>query len=485
VNAPTFCVTSIELYERPVRFRIPFRFGAATVMHAPQAFVRARVRLGNAASGRGESDGAAAELMIPKWFDKSPAKSNAENISDLRRSLCNAAEAYVSDATARTAFGHTAAHYHDLLAAGEAQGITALAANYGPSLVDRAILDALCRSLGVSFSVAIRANIPGIDASLTPDLVRFDLDAFLSGREPPSRIAARHTVGMLDPIRAHDAPTGGDDLPQTLEEVIVTYGNRYFKLKLGGDVESDLRRLSAIAGVLDRLPDYAVTLDGNEQFADGATIGEFWRAVAATPSLSRLAAATLYLEQPLPRSLALETNVSEAAKSKALLIDESDATLAAFPVARSLGYSGVSSKSCKGLYKSFLNAARCTLWNSSGAESNFLSGEDLTMQAGLAVQQDLALAGMLGLSHVERNGHHYVDGFAGQGADCAEQQRFLSAHADLYEESHGSVRLAIRDGWIDLRSLGRSGFASGADPDWAALEPLRVRTLIRKEGMLQ
>ncbi len=94
----------------------------------------------------------------------------------------------------------------------------------------------------------------------------------------------------------------------------------------------------------------------------------------------------------MPRSLALETNVSEVAKSKPLLIDESDATLAAFPAARSLGYSGVSSKSCKGLYKSLLNAARCNLWNSSGADGHFLSGEDLTMQAGLAVQQDLALA---------------------------------------------------------------------------------------------
>ncbi len=36
----------------------------------------------------------------------------------------------------------------------------------------------------------------------------------------------------------------------------------------------------------------------------------------------------------------------------------------------------------------------------------FLSGEDLTCQAGLAVQQDLALVSLLGLSHVERNGHH-------------------------------------------------------------------------------
>ncbi len=486
MNAPTFRVIAVELYERPVTLRIPFRFGAATVTHAPQAFVRARIRLTDSASAGAEVHGAAAELMIPKWFDKSPRKSNAENVSDLRKALSNAADAYTSESSARTAFGHAAAHSHSLLEAGEAAGLHALAANYGPSLVDRAILDALCHALGVSFNAAIRANVPGIDTSLTPDLAGFDLGRFLGGLEPAGRIAARHTVGMLDPIEAHDAGDGvGDGLPETLEQVIAAYGNRYFKLKLGGNPDADLRRLTRIAVILDRLPEYIVTLDGNEQFADVATVLEFWRKVAATRSLARLAAATLYLEQPLPRALALETDVSEAARSKPLLIDESDATLDAFPAARALGYSGVSSKSCKGLYKSLLNAARCTLWNRSAPRRYFLSGEDLTMQAGLAVQQDLALASVLGLSHVERNGHHYVNGFAGQGADHAEQQRFLSAHPDLYETSHGSVRLAIRDGSIALVSLDIPGFASGAEPTWTTLEPMQHSTAAREERMLQ
>ena len=486
MTAPTFRVIAIELYERPVALRIPFRFGAATVTHAPQAFVRARIRLSDTASSGTEAQGAAAELMIPKWFDKSPEKSNAENVSDLRKAVANAADAYASEPSSRTAFGHATAHYGSLLAAGQALGLNALASNYGPSLIDRAILDALCRALGVSFYVAIRGNAPGIDTSLTPDLARFDLGRFLGGLGSLARIAARHTVGLLDPIETHH-PSGnvGDGLPKTLEQVIDVYGNRYFKLKLGGNPDADLRRLTEIAVVLDRLAEYTVTLDGNEQFADVATITEFWRKAAATPSLARLVAATLYLEQPLPRALALETDVSELARSKPLLIDESDATLDAFPTARALGYSGVSSKSCKGIYKSLLNAARCTLWNGSTPRRYFLSGEDLTMQAGLAVQQDLALASVLGLSHVERNGHHYVNGFSGQGAGAAEQQRFLAAHPDLYHTSHGSVRLAIHDGSIALGSLEIPGFASGAEPDWATLEPMQHRIATNEERMMQ
>ena len=41
-----------------------------------------------------------------------------------------------------------------------------------------------------------------------------------------------------------------------------------------------------------------------------------------------------------------------------------------------------------------------------------MSGEDLTTQAGLSVQQDLSLVNLLGITHVERNGHHYVNGMA-------------------------------------------------------------------------
>src|SRR3954452_17867250 len=100
--APGLHVLAVELFERPVRLRIPFRVGLATVTHAPQAFVRARIALENA-GGRREVEGASAELMIPKWFDKSAHKSNLDNIADLRLSLAHAAAAYTADCRARTA----------------------------------------------------------------------------------------------------------------------------------------------------------------------------------------------------------------------------------------------------------------------------------------------------------------------------------------------------------------------------------------------
>jgi hypothetical protein len=471
---PTFSIVAIELYERPVRLRLPFRFGAATVTEAPQAFVRARIRIASGARN-GEATGAAAELMIPKWFDKSPQRSNADNIADLRMALTTATAAYTSQSRPLTAFGHASDHYRAIIDAGAAAGLNPLAASYGAALIDRALLDALCRAIDASFADAIRANLAGIDARLTPDLTGFDLDRFLRGLEARPSIAARHTVGILDPIDAgDDSQRPNDNQPATLEEVIAAYGNRYFKIKLAGNAEADVSRLIRIASVLDRLPWYAVTLDGNEQFETVAAVDDFWRRVVATRSLERLAAVTLYLEQPLPRAATLATDASPLDSSLPLLIDESDATLDAFPSARRCGYRGVSSKSCKGFYKSLLNAARCAQANAVPGPRAFLSGEDLTAQAGLAVQQDLALVGLLGLTHVERNGHHYVDGFGGQGAGAAEQQAFLAAHPVLYCNDGGNVRLAIRDGMVDLGSLAAPGFASRAEPEWTSLTLLSV-----------
>jgi hypothetical protein len=126
----------------------------------------------------------------------------------------------------------------------------------------------------------------------------------------------------------------------------------------------------------------------------------------------------------------------------------------------------VSSKTCKGFYKSVLNAARCRAWG----EGYFMSAEDLTTQAGLSVQQDLALVNFLGITHVERNGHYYVNGMA--ALSQGEQQAFLDAHPDVYERSHGTVRLKIRGGRIALSSLGGAGFASDAQPDFGAMSPL-------------
>ncbi|MDQ6620955.1 MAG: mandelate racemase [Pseudomonadota bacterium] len=472
MQAPTFHIDEIRFLERPVELRLPFRFGAVTVTHAPQAFVRVRIRL---ADGRA-SWGAGAELMVPKWFDKSPELSEAQSFDQLRESLLIARDSYTADAQARTAFGHFAAHHQEIVEACCVHSLPPLVAAFGAAQIDKAVLDALGHALDLSFFELVRRNVAAIaPETLLPEFGGFDFSAFAASLRPSPSLAVRHTVGMLDSITGQ-APTGGDGLPVSLAEAIDAYGLHYFKIKLGGEIDHDLARLTEIASLLDaRLPEYVVTLDGNEQYDALDALSLLWQRLESTAPLAHLCRRIAFIEQPVNRLQALEHDVTDMARQIPIIIDESDASFDAFPRARDLGYRGVSSKACKGLYKSLINRARCERWNAQGQQPPcFMTGEDLTTQAGLAVQQDLALASLLGVVHVERNGHHYVNGFAGQHAPPVEQQGFLAAHPALYELTHGSVRLRLRNGTLALGSLAGSGFASAAQPEWSGMSSLRA-----------
>ncbi|MCC5968859.1 MAG: mandelate racemase [Pararhodobacter sp.] len=466
-DAPNLRVVDWAAFERPVTFRFPFRFGAAEVSAAPQAFVRVTIE---DAQGR-RADGWAAEMMMPRWFDKSPDLSVAQNIDQLRAALRLGLKA-LGDAGTDTAFGlHARAQpWHYATCAG--QGLNGLIASFGLALADRAVLDALCRMSGLPAIAALRTNLAGIDARTTPDLAGFDLSAFLRQLPAPDSIAARHTVGLGDALdTAEIAEPLNDGLPQSLEHVIAAYGHRYFKLKLSGDPQADLARLARIVAVLDaHAPGYRATLDGNEQYTGTAPLAELLDGIAAQPALASLHSGLLFVEQPIARAQALTADVSALAARVALEIDESDADIDAFVQAQKLGYTGVSSKSCKGVYRALLNAARVA-----NGDGLFLSAEDLTVQPGLALQQDLVLAAITGNTHVERNGHHFAGGMG--RATAEEQASYARAHPDLYDEVQGQTRLRIQDGQIALAStFAAVGLGCALSPQIDSLSPLSEDT---------
>jgi len=469
-EAPRLRLLEATLHERPVKLRLPFRFGVITLTEAPQAFVRARVRL---ADGR-ETEGVAAELLVPKWFDKSPELSNEENFRQLRRSL-DLARRHLIDAGTGTVFGLTAAVEPAHHAACAAESLNGLVASFGLALMERAIIDALGRLEGASVFALVRQNCIGLTAATAPDLTGLDMGKFLDGLQPAPSIYVRHTVGLVDALwRAEtDGKRLDDGLPESLEEVIATYRHRYFKLKVAGNLDADIDRLSGIAAVLDRSAEpYWSTLDGNEQFAEIGAVAALWRRIGEEPRLQRLRASILFIEQPIARARALAEPVHALARDIQIEIDESDADVGVFPRGRALGYRGISAKSCKGFSRALINRARVARWNAEeGGERYFMSAEDLTTQAGVAVQQDLALATLVGATHVERNGHHYVDGMA--GAPPAEQDAFLAAHPDLYRRTaNGRARLAIREGAVALGSLATPGLAVGPMPDFKAMQEM-------------
>lgn len=462
--APRLKLRDIAFFERPVQFARPFRFGAITINATPQLFVRVEIEV----EGRGIAVGASAELLVPKWFDKRPELSPTQTVDSLRRSLGIARGLYLARTGFLTAFDLHASCIGAQVATCAKKNIPALAAAYGPAEIDKAILDALLRAAETNFFDGMAGNIAGIDARLSPDLKEADITTFLSGRKPLARVAIRHTVGLDDRVE------GEDGVADARENAAANY----FKLKLSGEPAADAMRLTRIGKELDTLGrDYKVTLDANEQYADLAPLQALIDRLNREPALRSIASRLLYIEQPMPRDITRQSPLGSLA-ARDFIIDEADDSYDAFPAARALGYHGISSKSCKGLYKSIVNATRAAKW-STGGDKFFVTGEDLTCQAGLAVQQDLALGAFIGVTHAERNGHHYVDGFGETPA--AEAQAFAAANPDLYADAGQGIRLSIHNGDLLTGSLHTAGFATSVHPDWSALRPLEQPTSLREQ----
>jgi L-alanine-DL-glutamate epimerase-like enolase superfamily enzyme len=461
---PRLAVRDIAFFERPVTFARPFRFGAVVITATPQMFARVEIEV----EGKGKAVGATAEFLVAKWFDKRPHLSPQETITELRRSLLIARELYLAHTGFDTAFGLHAACIGAQIEACAKEDIPPLAAAYGPAELDKAILDALLRATGTNFFDGMAGNIAGLDARLSRDLGDEDISRFLGRRERLERVAIRHTVGMDDKVEGE----GG------VADAKENAGARYFKLKLNGDPAHDAARLIRIGNELATLPhDYRVTLDANEQYADLKVLGALVERLDRDSALKPIAAKLLYIEQPMPRDITRQSPLG-ALGDRDFIIDEADDSYDAFATARALGYRGISSKSCKGIYKSVINATRAAKWSAEGDKA-FIAGEDLTCQAGLCVQQDLALGALIGVTHAERNGHHYVDGFGETPA--AEAEAFLAAHPDLYIRDANKIRLAIHDGDLLTGSLTVPGFATSVHPDWSAMSPLQRAT----PGILQ
>src|SRR6516225_9428172 len=134
---PRLSLCEISLFERPVHFARPFRFGAVVINAASQLFLRAEVEI----EGKGISTGASAELLVPKWFDKRVALSPEQTVDELRRSIEIARGLYLTGSGFNTAFGFHALRIASQVDACAKEDIPRLAAAYGPAEIDKAILD--------------------------------------------------------------------------------------------------------------------------------------------------------------------------------------------------------------------------------------------------------------------------------------------------------------------------------------------------------
>ena len=481
-----FRVEGFHFHVLPMRTRFPFRYGIASLNWLPHVVVSVDLVVG----GKWQR-GVTAEGLPPKWFTKDPGTPFEADLAEMMAVIQNAARIGRHAGQVEGTFGEW------LRAVLEEQGswagvrrVPGLLAGLGVSVVERAVLDGLCRAAGRPLHELMRGGeIVGDLGVVREGLAGVALASVLP-EAPGGSVRVRHTVGLGDWLREEEIPEEArleDGLPVSLQACVRAYGLTHFKIKLGGEVEADRARLRGVFEVLEAEAgvDWRCTLDGNEAFLSLGAFREYYEGLAGDMGLKDGLGRVMFVEQPLRRELCLETEVAEGLAvwegAPTLLLDEGDGDLGAWPEAMRVGYRGVSHKNCKGVMKGVANLAMIQRANAGDGGRRFVSGEDLANVGPVALNQDLAVQAMLGVAHVERNGHHYFRGLSMWGPEV--QEAVLSAHGDLFRRHEaGFATLDVRRGEVGLTSVNGAAFGCGLGVDWVEkLEPLAG--WIRRGGM--
>jgi hypothetical protein len=480
--AELFTLSPFDFFVLQTRTRFPFRYGIASMTEVPHLFVRTRV-----ASGAKSVWGLTAEGLPPKWFTKNPATTFEQDLPEMLEAIGHATHLAELIAQRPVSFFDLSRELdRQQTEWAQSRRLPPLLAHLGVSLAERAVLDGLCRLDGQPLHRMMAADRLGLRLGE----VYFELGTVqprdVLRAAPLDECFVRHTVGLGDALVPGDLQPEDrvdDGLPQDLEACIRAYGLRYFKVKLSGVAERDFPRLRALASLLQRETggEYFVTLDGNENFEDFDTFRAFWEQAASQAALRQLWSRIVVVEQPVHRDRALREDVGGGLQSwpgrPPLIVDESDGAVGDVPRALELGYAGASYKNCKGIVKGIANACLLARRRSEG-RPGVMTGEDLCTLGPFALVQDLAMMALLGIDHVERNGHHYYRGLSMFPADW--QAAMLAAHGDLYgRHAAGFACLQIHEGRLQLASANAAPFGVAPLFDPSGFAPLEIATPTR------
>ena len=454
--------------------RLPFRYGTACLTTCPQAVLEVQVEINGSVAV-----GYSGDCLPPGWFDKTPTRNYQQQIEDMLSAIHFAEHVMADQLRKPHDFFRAYLALDDRLHAEAGQrSWPDLLAGFGTSLVERAVIDAVSRATNLSLNQLVRKNVLGISAGeIYPELSGIEPAAWLP-KEPRQQLYVRHTIGLADPLSSGDIPADerlDDGFPQSVDQYIDQKGIQYFKIKLANQLDHDVARLEQFVSVVEpRLGNrYRLTLDGNEQYKQADDFSELIEQLRCNGKLATLLANTLVIEQPLERSIALDpkhtAGIRQLGKTIPVIIDESDGTRAAYRQAIDCGYRGVSSKSCKGVLRSLLNAGITWHLNQLDKSSPFvMTGEDLCSVGVIPVQSDLCLVATLGLEHIERNGHHYHPGISYLPAE--EQEAALKAHPDFLSRQHGVIGPEVVGGLFKIGSLQCPGMGFATLPDMETME---------------
>jgi L-alanine-DL-glutamate epimerase-like enolase superfamily enzyme len=294
---------------------------------------------------------------------------------------------------------------------GLAEPIPKLCALVTVSAFDAAVHDAYGKVQGRSCYECYGSDL------LTHDLSRYlgrdfegeSLDRYILP-QPVTEVPIYHSVGALDALVKEDVEELLEDgLPETLAEWIPYNGLTHFKVKLNGqDQDWDVERVVGIDRVVSESMvrsgerDWKYLLDFNEMCPDVTYLLETLNRIKdLTPrGFERIEC----IEQPTARDLEKdrENLIHEAAKLRPVIIDESLTDRETLLLARTMGYTGVALKACKGQTHAMLMASAAQKYGMS------LSVMDLTCPGASFIHSAGIAAHVPRVSGIEHNSRQYL-----------------------------------------------------------------------------
>ena len=283
------------------------------------------------------------------------------------------------------------------------------------------------------------------------DFVRYDLSHYLNNEfrgewldayiqpAPAPRVRMYHSVGASDPLTpAEVAKPLHDGLPESLEQWIPYSGVIAIKIKLNGnDLAWDVDRVAAIDRVTAAaqakrdVAEWVYSLDFNERCPNVQYLLDFEQKLKgkAPQAFDKVQ----YIEQPTARDLAADRHntMTEAAKLRPVVIDESLTGLDSLLLAREMGYTGVALKACKGQSQSLLMAAAAQKYKM------FRCVQDLTCPGAALVLSAGIASHISGINGLEANAREYVP-----AANAGWEKRFPG----LFDVRNGYLNTSKLDG---------------------------------------
>ncbi|MCA9106135.1 MAG: mandelate racemase/muconate lactonizing enzyme family protein [Planctomycetales bacterium] len=446
-------VLEIQLATQQIDYRTPMKFGGRVVADVIVADATVRVvdRQGRGATGRGSM------TMGNAWAWPSTTVASDRTLAGMTSLFERLGESFVGDPAGDCdefgdplELGHrlnrVAATQSRLLEREEAWGepMPVLAQRVVASPIDAAIHDAFGRLLGASSFGCLGRELINHDLShhLDTSFQGEYLDQYISAKAVDV-LPLYHLVGALDPLTPEDLEASGvapqDGLPLLLDDWIRADGLDHLKIKLAGDdLEWDVARVLSIDHLAEAVwleqgkSPGVYSLDFNERCADVAYVLEFLDQVrsARPQAFDRVQ----YIEQPTHRDLKGRgaIDMRRAAEVKPVVIDESLLDLESLYDARSLGYSGIALKACKGQTDSLLMAAAARKFGM------FLCVQDLTCVGASFLHSASLAAHVPGVAAIEGNGRQYCPR-GNQGWDAM--------YPGMFQIDHGRVHTNSVDGW--------------------------------------